>query len=178
MSRRSAFTIIEVLATLNILLFGILTAFTAITYGARAGSDGINRTMAAHLATEGLEIVRNIRDKNWIAGQPYDTSLSPGSYLVFYGSPALTPSLLAAGGSPYPLDINQTTGLYGYDSSRWIGSGFTGAPSRFTRVVTISEPTDSGAGTDYLRVTSQVSWRASDGMRTVTLDTHLYDWRP
>lgn len=176
--KQSGFTLIEVIATLAIILFGVLAAFSALTLATRAGNESVNRTVATHLAEEGLEIVRNIRDNNEINGLAFDAGLADGTYLVFYGSPGLTPSVIAAGATPPPLDVNPTTGLYGHDQARWPSSGFTGAPSKYTRTILIQHATDAGAGsTSYLRVTCVVSWPAN-GVEQVVLEAHLYDWRP
>ena len=68
MPRPRGFTIIEVLATFGILVIGIVAAQIALTQGITAATRNVNEFIAAHLAEEGLELVRNIRDNNWASG--------------------------------------------------------------------------------------------------------------
>lgn len=63
---KKGFGIIEVLIASTIVIV-ILGALTAVGRSALRGSDTIQeRTQAAYLAQEGIEIVRQIRDTNWI----------------------------------------------------------------------------------------------------------------
>lgn len=64
----AGFTIIELIIAIFILsfsIFGVYNAFSTIIVLTHGVSD---RFMAAYLAQEGLEIIRNIRDNNWISG--------------------------------------------------------------------------------------------------------------
>ena len=189
---RSGFTLIELLAAIGILLFGMLSAYAAVTLSIRNGVDSINRTIATHLATEGLELIRNIRDTNKINGYAWNQELSTGAcatvnttctYLVDFNLTAPSGRLCLIGGGScptvIPLSFASSTGQYAYNG--W--ASFVGTTSPFTRTISVMHVTDSGAGvagfgpsTQYLRVTSVVSW--SGGTKQVVLETHLYDWRP
>ncbi len=176
-----AFTLVEIMVTVAILLIGIVAALSAVTYGLRGGNDATNRVMATALASEGLELVRNIRDNNWINSRAFDTQLADGTYIIYYASPGLATSVQAAGVNPPPLDFDSSSGLYGYNSAHWAGSTFpAGTPSRFTRTITILHQIDSVANTaskpKYLHVTATVTWQ-DHGTKQIKLDTHLYDWR-
>jgi len=63
------FTIVELIIAIFILsfsIFGVYNAFSTVIVLTHGASD---RFIAAYLAQEGLEIIRNIRDNNWISGQ-------------------------------------------------------------------------------------------------------------
>lgn len=80
----AAFTLIEVLTVVAIFFFGILGAFGLSLNNLNQVKDNFNRVAAADLAREGIEIVRNIRDTNWLyrdANIDKD-SITPG--LQFY----------------------------------------------------------------------------------------------
>jgi len=60
------FTIVEIIIAIfitSIVLMGIFSIFYVVTVLA---SDSSDRLTATYLAQEGMEIVRNIRDKNWL----------------------------------------------------------------------------------------------------------------
>ena len=62
----AGFTLIELVISIFILsvaIIGVANAFNVITI---LTSDSTNKITAAYLAQEGMEIVRNIRDTNWL----------------------------------------------------------------------------------------------------------------
>ena len=62
----AGFTIIELIISISILsvaIVGIFSAFSIITI---LTSDSADRLTGTYLAQEGMEIVRNIRDNNWL----------------------------------------------------------------------------------------------------------------
>lgn len=202
-STPKGFTVIEVIATIGILLFGILGGLSAVTIGLRAGTDSVNRTIATHLAAEGLELVRNIRDTNRIkidnavagySSTDWDREMKTGScatigtacnYLADFNlAVAGGGSICLADGSnsrclPGNLPVlyfDSATGQYAYNT--WGAPAFGGAPSRFSRTITITHKTDASAGNaTYLDILSTVSWK-SGGSKQVQVETLLYDWRP
>lgn len=60
------FTIIELLISIFILSVAVIGIFSAFSMVAILTSDMADRLTATHLAQEGLEIIRNIRDTNWL----------------------------------------------------------------------------------------------------------------
>jgi hypothetical protein len=71
-------------------------------------------------------------------------------------------SPLPLGANP-PLKLNATSGLYQYDS---------GADSLFTRVITVK----LGTSADELVVSSVISWKDRSIAKTITVESHLFDW--
>lgn len=156
-SRRPGFTVIEIIATLGLLLFGIVAALSAVTYSIRASTVAGNRLVATFLASEGLEIMHNLRDTQRITLSAMD--IPAGDYEVSFDEATNEPlsrSSLAA-----PLEYASDSGLYGYG---------IGTPTPFYRTVSVAD------NVDHLVVTSRVSW--ANGEQVVELKTHLYDWRP
>ena len=70
------FTLLEMTVTVFILTVGILGMYGAITRTIAQSSEISNRLIASYLAQEGIEIVRNLRDGNWVeeekTGMPID----------------------------------------------------------------------------------------------------------
>ena len=64
----AGFTIIELIIAIFILSFSILGVYNAFSVVIILTHGATDRFTAAYLAQEGLEIIRNIRDSNWIDG--------------------------------------------------------------------------------------------------------------
>ena len=72
----TGFTLIEVMASISILTVGIGGSFILIQQTLIQASLSESKLIAAYLAQEGVEIVRNIRDNNWLQyGNPWDYGL-------------------------------------------------------------------------------------------------------
>ncbi len=58
---------IELLIAITVFLIGIMAAFSLSLNNLNNAKENSNRVIAADLAREGIELVRNIRDSNWLA---------------------------------------------------------------------------------------------------------------
>jgi prepilin-type N-terminal cleavage/methylation domain-containing protein len=77
-SNYKGFTLIEVVVAVFILTIGVLAIFNVvqnITVYSRVSSSKLT---AVYLAQEGIELVRNQRDSNWLAGDSWDLNLPEG----------------------------------------------------------------------------------------------------
>ncbi|MBU1202889.1 prepilin-type N-terminal cleavage/methylation domain-containing protein [Patescibacteria group bacterium] len=63
---RAGFTLIEVLISIAVLTIGIVTALGLAISNFNNNRDNFLRVTGANLAREGLELVRNVRDSNWL----------------------------------------------------------------------------------------------------------------
>ena len=76
----NGFTMIEIIIAIFILtisIIGIYSAFSAVTILAE---DSTNKLTATYLSQEGMEIIRNIRDMNWVSCP--ETTCSFAAYLT------------------------------------------------------------------------------------------------
>lgn len=73
------FTILEVLVTMLVLTIGGLAAYAMVQQIVFSTFSSSYRLTAAYLAKERIEIVRNIRDTNWLnsTNPPWDDGISP-----------------------------------------------------------------------------------------------------
>lgn len=76
--RNRGFTLIEVLLAVTVFSIGIIGSYNIIAYNISNFSKSINRVIASNLAQEGFELVRNIRDSNWLSGADWDNNLVGG----------------------------------------------------------------------------------------------------
>ena len=79
------FTIIEVIITIFIVVVGLLAVYGVLSRVVSDINTASTRLTAAYLAQEGIEIVRNLRDRNLLysidPGVPWDYGLYPNSSL-------------------------------------------------------------------------------------------------
>jgi len=94
------FTILEMIVAIFLITVGIIGIFALITKTVSNSTVSRDEMTAAYLAQEGIEIVRNIRDSNYINGQDWDETLDvtdpddplsrcPNGYKASYSSQAL-----------------------------------------------------------------------------------------
>ena len=60
------FTLLETLIALSVISVGVMAAFTLSTANLNTARANAHRVLAANLAREGVEFVRNVRDSNWL----------------------------------------------------------------------------------------------------------------
>jgi type II secretory pathway pseudopilin PulG len=78
---KNGFTLIEFFVSLFIVLVGVLGTFSVIQTVSRYSSMDSAKLQAAYLAEEGLEVIRNIRDTNYVLGNSWtDNIQSVASY--------------------------------------------------------------------------------------------------
>lgn len=178
----SAFTLIETLVAITVLVIALISPMSLATQSLRASLYARDQVVASHLAQEGIELVRALRDANALKighgvldsnGNPYnlmsgipigvdftvDTSTGQLKLCSDYG--------LTNGACP-PLrvsPVDTVTQFYGYDSSWNI--------TRYTRIIRAEWVRD----TEEMKVTVTVSWQTGAiQTRTITITENLYRW--
>ena len=155
---KKGFSFIEVMLASFLLVVGVLASVTLLTKGLKESLDSRSQLTAALLAQEGVELVRNIRDNNWLA-TPARTSFAnlPSLNLINdYCKIDLSNSSLAdascnvPSATDIPLYISTTTKLYNAVQS--------GTPTRFKRKIAISYDVLPAASATSATVTSMVIW--------------------
>lgn len=157
--QQAGFTMIEVLFAVSLLILGTGSIFSLTQKTNNLSSLAKRGLEATYLAQEGAELVRNIRDGNWlkqrtVPGTLWDAGLTgceAGCEADYNdnGLVAFQNRFLKIGG-----------GFYNYDS---------GSDTPYKRKITITKPDST-----KLSVSVEVT-RSS--MPTITLQTELYDWR-
>jgi Tfp pilus assembly protein PilV len=159
----NGYTLIEALVSFLLLVVAITPAILLATSSVNVASAIQNNIIAANLAQEGVEVIRAIRDTNWLNDDPFDTDIyaGPGAdqYEVQWDS--LMPSVYSAPGRFITLTGE---GLYSYD--------LAGTQTIFKRKVTITKPSAV-----ELQVISEVTWRDRRGSKNVAVEEHLFDWK-
>lgn len=157
----------ETLVALFVIVVGLMGGISAILKILTLSSFSSSKLVAAYLAQEGIEIVRNIRDTNWLedrtTSNPWDEGLnscSSGCIADYSYSALIDPSLPVFADQLLNIDGN---GLYGYGS---------GTQTNFKRKITIQKPSS-----DLMNVIVQVTWSEKGKSYSFSAQENLYNWR-
>ncbi len=152
--------LVESMIGIGVALIGLLGILGLISNSASVNRVVSQQLVGNYLASEGIEIVKNLLDADWIQdGVWNDTFItSSGSFEVDYTSP----NLLANGNRQ--LLFNPATNLYSYSS---------GNPTPFIRTINIQF-----IGPDEVKINSIVTWNTRGGANySVNLEDHFFNWK-
>ena len=159
------FTILETTVAIFILVVALVAAISAF-YGIMIATSSISsRLTAAYLAQEGIEIIRNIRDTNWLSDSDWESDFadceSQNGCQVDYttGTGEIIPQPYTD--SCLKIDLNN---FYSY-------SGET--PTKFKRKITITHPEEQS---HILNVSVLVEWEEKGEQYNFTVEEQLYNW--
>lgn len=165
-AQNRGFTLIELVIAIFILAVAIIGVYNAYSTVVVLTAGASSRLTAAYLVQEGIEIVRNMRDNNWLQGR-----WAEGLLGCEYGCEAdyktgtsseVTPLRDYPTGGNY-LKINNDNGFYSYDS--------TGSPTKFKRKIIITPQ-----GADVLKIFVSVTWEEKDETFEIRAEEYLYNW--
>jgi prepilin-type N-terminal cleavage/methylation domain-containing protein len=172
--KNSGFTMVEVLLAILILSIGVVGSYIVLQNIFAQTFISSNKLTAAYLAKEGFEIVRNIRDENWLNGRSFDEGLvwDPPSFFgcdsadyryceVDYTNSGLTSVNASSAPNPSKLMLDGN----GYNLS-------SGDETQFSRKIEIES-----AGANSLNVVVTVYWHEKGDTRSIIVEGYLYDWR-
>lgn len=172
----TGFTLIETIVAIFLITVGIVGAFTLITYTVSSTTFSTQKLIASYLAQEGIEIVRNIRDTNWLedgatlwnagltttCSGTCDETTGNGCIADYTYSTIRPPSLPQYTGQVLNIDNN---GYYSYSTI----PPFT--LTKFKRKIVITS-----AG-DILAVCVRVEWEEKGKTYSVSAQENLYNWK-
>jgi len=157
--KTKGFSLMEVIIAMAVIVTALITLIALISSVVSGLKPAEFKLTATNLAQEGLEIVRNIRDSNWLsykrAPENWRDGLAAGDYRVQYDQSAL----LFWADSFLKIDNN---GFYQYDS---------GSNTPIRRKITIGH-----IGNNQIKVVSEVTWQDKGKSYTVEAESRLYNW--
>ena len=168
LKRQNGFSLLEVMVAISIVTVGLGGAMALITMSFSAGAASTERLIAANLAQEGIEVVRNIRDINYssdsVRWQNWYNSVSNGTYAVQFDS---TTFIL---GNTYlsPLNFNAGNGRYSYDPRN--------SPSSFTRKIILTKAPAPDYNANEIKVECVVSWSEKGVAKSLIVEDRLWNW--
>ena len=159
---QKGFSLIEVVVSTTIFIVAMLGVTALISLNIANAALLRNRLIAANLAQEGIEIVRNIRDNNFLASEDppvlWNQNLTEGDWRVSWDSQSLL------SGNNQPLRFHSESGLFDYNLS--------GEASIFSRTISIQPIND-----DEIKVISRVGWQERGRNLSVEAEGHLFNWK-
>jgi len=167
--KQKAFTLVEVLIAISILTIGILSGFILITkvlYNTAVIQD---RLTASFLTQEGIELVRQVRDSNFLQimngeSVEWKDGLADGSYTIESKAGSEQPITLTS------VDTGEGSN-FRYDDDTKIYNYTTGEPTTFNREIKITTIND-----DEIRVESIMKWKTRTIDFNLTVEDHLFNW--
>lgn len=180
-SKNTGFTLLEVIVAIFILTVGIGGSFSLIQQTISTASMIQSRLIAAYLGQEGIEIVRNIRDNNWLkqreslqspplpvwndgmSGCQGPTNCCEGDYKTKV-PPSKTPLTSLVG-----CDFNSLNYLKIDDDGFY--SYLPGTPTKFKRKILIDPIEDN-----KMKVVVIIQWKEKNKIHEVEIVEHITNW--
>jgi len=171
-------TLIETLVAITILLIAIVAPMAVYTDNIRYTRYAGDQVVAFYLAQEAIEYIKFRTATNinngvlWLTDVPNcggsDACDCTGANFCEVDVTQLTSvaGVDVCGGSCIPLNLEPTSGLYGYQS---------GNQTAFTRKVNIEK--NIGGNGEEIKVTVVVSWSKGNLSRDVTVEENIFKWR-
>jgi len=167
------FTLLEVIAAIFLLTIGVIGILSLVSQTIVSSQITSSRLVASYLAQEGIEIVKNLRDTNFL-------KIHKGETINWYDNIICCPaSPCTCEGDYNDLALTPTANRYlNIDAGFYQYSGF-GTQTPFKRKITIniqdlSNPPDGIP--DKMKVQVEISW--TERLRTyqVTAQENIYKW--
>lgn len=167
----SGISILEVIVAILIITMGMVGVLSLVIQNVQAQYINRNILIASGLAQEGLELVRNIRDLNWLTAGSDPINdwkrkiVGDGTYAIdYHGWSSINTSVNSINDASARLYINNSTGLYTHIAA---GATATG----FYRLITVID------NTNYLDIKCTIRWQNGTQNHDYTAETYLYNWR-
>lgn len=177
MKLKSGQTLVEVLVTIGIVTMALISILNIALSYMSLGGQTVERTTAIFLAREGLEIVRAIRDSQWLHPiKIWSYSLTNDDWIADYDDTSLTAATFT--GSEIIANCNNCK-LYLDSSSRYIHT-VTSTTTPFRRMITISDGDNLGtvcASNCEKKIQVVVYWIERGRAHQITLESRLTNWR-
>lgn len=161
--KKAGFSILEIVVSIFIIAMGMVGVLSLINQNIQAQYINKNRLIASQLAQEGIELVRNIRDKNWLEGSSWTDNIGPGNYILDYTG-------YIGGVSDIGEARLQRRNDVGEEGYYWYNPG--DPDTIFSRLITTAQ-----ASPGLLDVSCLIEWQDRGQTYQYTVETVLYDWR-
>lgn len=172
-SNSEGVTIVEVLIAVYIIVWGLVGVLSLVVQNLQVGYVNKNTLIASQLAQEGLEVIRNKRDKNWLSGvNSYTNIANAGGAITNYSVDMtdVSGTTLVAVGSI--SNVNASLYICGDGFYKKYSLCTTGKFSGFSRMIT----TRYISASNLIEVTCLIRWVEKNKPMTYSAKTILYDW--
>ena len=164
------FTALEAVIGVSVIAMGLLGVSSLVIQNIQVQIVNRNYLISSMLAQEGLELVRNVRDKNWItSGNDWDQGIVGDFAIDYLGN------IISVTGIDDPnTNLELDNEFYCHDNGVFLCSG---TDSPFARAVSVSQVLIDGGPEYYLDVLSTVRWQGRSKTYDYVAETYLYNWK-
>lgn len=170
---KRGFTIMEMVVVVFIISVGLLGVVSLVSQNVQVGYINKNMIVASQLCQESLELVRNVRDNNWLGDDDWQTGSSTNSNTDW-----MQDGLYSI---DYTGNITDTTGIGDPAAKLYIDSNNlyrhfampgSATTTPFSRIIEIKSDTTASTTVECL-----VRWVTGNNIHDFTAQTVLYNWR-
>ncbi|MFH1232730.1 MAG: prepilin-type N-terminal cleavage/methylation domain-containing protein [Patescibacteria group bacterium] len=167
---QNGFSLIELIVCLFIINLGMIGVLSLVLQNIKVESTNKNALIASQLAQEGLELVRNQRDNNWLGtGGWKDNIVNFSTYIIDYSYKS---GNVITGVSE--ID-DEKTKLYINKDGYYIHESTSNSPTIFSRLISASY--NDNDEEKYLDIKSKVYWKERGRDYNYEAEVYLYDWK-
>jgi len=166
---RKGFTLVEALIAITVLIVGILSGFILVTKVLYSSAVIQDRLTSSFLAQEGIELVRQIRDSNFLRilneeSVTWKDGLADGRYIIESKAGSEESIKLV------PITTEKGPNLL-HDDNLKIYNYSIGEESTFNREIKITTIND-----DEIRVETIMQWQTKKIDFDLIVEDHLFNW--
>lgn len=195
MRRASGQTLIELLITVSVVTTGMFAAAALVFSNLQLSDRDADEVVAVNLAREGIELAKQVRDSNWLAGDSFDAGLSSGR--DYSATPrwsgGAAESSIVFDFSANVMDDDNALITQSTDPATpgFFANNLTGTPTSWRRLLTFHPICGTASGEIILddgedcggspkvgvRVESRLQWERKGQTFDRVMYDDLYDWR-
>ncbi|MBI3572889.1 MAG: hypothetical protein HY092_01675 [Candidatus Kerfeldbacteria bacterium] len=204
MNTKSGQSLLETIIAIGVIMSATIAATSLIVSTITAGQASQEKIEAANFAREGIEVIRGIRDSNWLkidhnqldsSGSSYlwNTGLGSGTdnivfqYVLVFQPVGVGWQAKKISGPTPPSNETSDSYIYLPASGQYFTQATATVPcagcqrTRYTRVISVTKKTESlFSGTtsvQYIDLTSTVTWTDQLGLHHLDASARLYNWK-
>ena len=201
-----AFTLTEVMIGMMILTVAIVSASNLLTGIIDSNRNNLTTLQAYYLSQEGLEIVRNIRDTNWLHNRDWLGASSAALWGDAFAVPKdakgenkyavnvlqtginvmpqpASDSVIVGGAKPWSIQRTDSGAKIYRHEDGYMDANLTGTDAGFKRTIVLKQydctylPVGLCAEGKYVLVQSKVEWNLGAKHRELSLSEVLTNWK-
>jgi len=179
--KNKGFTVLELLISIFVISIGIISSYSVVQQVFSYTFRSNNRLTAAYLGKEGIEIVRNIRDTNWLEGdisgeKDWDAGLHDGSTASYQADYETLTFLATQKNDCSGSSCEAYTGEFlKFDGDYYNYS--LGSDTKYKRRIEITPHGLDPNNPDKLKVLVEVMWMEKGISQNIIIREDLYDWK-
>jgi len=126
-NNKQGLTLIEVIVALAVIIIGVVAGLTLTVYNLKASTFGEQQLVSSNLARESIEVVRSMRDANWLKDEEWSKDVFAAGqtkFVTMFDEVDGSWSIVATDAADVKscadcqIYLNQENGVYSHDPSK------------------------------------------------------------